>query len=157
MPDAPPAALPAVEDLIPHRGRFRLIDRLVRLEGQTVEAVGTFTVDHCDGHFPDRPVVPGVLLLEALAQTMLCAHVTLVEGGVDGLAGDGGPTPFLAGFEKVRFRAPVLPPAEVRYSVTLKEERFGLVTASGEARVDGRRVCTARLTAGILPDPAQGA
>ncbi len=138
MPELPP-----VTDLLPHRGRYLLIDRLLRLDDQGVEAEGRFTVADVEGHFPDQPVVPGVLLLEGLAQTMACAHM-LRPGSGDG-------TPFLAGFEKVRFRAPVIPPATVHYSVRFAEERFGLLTATGTARVDGKRVCTAKLTGAVIP------
>jgi len=135
--------LPSVEELLPHRGRYLLISRLLSFEGLTIEAEGSFAVEDCEGHFPDQPVVPGVLLLEGLAQTMCCVH--MLTGG-----GEGG-TPFLAGFEKVRFRAPVIPPSRVRFKVTLKEMRFGLTTASGVATVNGRRVVTARLTGVIIP------
>ncbi len=143
MPERP---LPDVTDVLPHRGRFLLLTRLLRLDADGVEAEGHFSVDDCQGHFPDQPVVPGVLLLEGLAQTMACAHLSRPQ--------DAGGRPYLAGFEKVRFRAPVLPPATVVYSVRFTEERFGLVTASGTARVDGKRVCTARLTGAVLPADA---
>lgn len=139
-------SLPDVRELLPHRGRYLLIERLLNFEGLTIEAEGSFSPEDCEGHFPGQPVVPGVLLLEGLAQTMCCAH--MLTGGVE------GGTPFLAGFEKVRFRAPVLPPSRVHYKITLKDMRFGLTTASGVATVDGRRVLTARLTGAIIPPDA---
>lgn len=143
-----PAAghLPAVEDVLPHRGRYLLLERLVELNDEGVRAEGSFSVEDVEGHFPGQPVVPGVLLLEGLAQTMACAHL-LQHGSKDS-------TPFLAGFEKVRFRAPVLPPARVDYIIRFKGSRFGLFNASGEVRVDDRRVCTARLTGALAPADA---
>jgi 3-hydroxyacyl-[acyl-carrier-protein] dehydratase len=148
------AELPAITELIPHRDRWLLIERLVEIDPEAgrVVAEGRFTVDQVRGHFPDQPVVPGVMLLEAMAQTMACLHVLsdrLAAEKSEGEHVEG--TPFLAGFEKVRFKAPVLPPAQVRYEVTIKEQRFGLTTASGVAKVDGRKVCQARLTGAILP------
>ena len=135
--------LPEVTSLIPHRGRYLLVDRLLSLEGATIETEGHFEVAHVEGPFPGQPVVPGVLLLEGLAQTMLCLHLSHpdTEPG----------TPYLTGFEKVRFRAPVLPPATVTYKVTLAEMRFGMVRASGTVYCDGKRVCNARLSGVIMP------
>ena len=138
-------ALPDVTDLIPHRGKWLLIERLVRVDLQAgvVGAVGTFAESYAEGHFPERLVVPGVALLEGLAQTMAClAKLT-------GNEGEG--TPFLAAFDRVRFRAPVFPPAEVAFTVTVREQRMGLTIASGEARAGGKRVVTARLTGGTIP------
>ena len=136
--------LPAVADCIPHRGEWLLIERITAMTETTISSLATFTPEQVEGHFPGQPVVPGVLLLEALAQTMACLHVQLQE--------EEGGTPFLAGFEKVRFQAPVLPPATCTFDITLKEQRFGLTTASGVVKCNGRKVCQARLTGAILPD-----
>jgi 3-hydroxyacyl-[acyl-carrier-protein] dehydratase len=147
-------SLPPVTELIPHRGRWLLIGELlsVDLAGRRIEAAGRFDEAFADGHFPERRVVPGVALLEGLAQTMACLGALLARDDPDESEG----TPFLAAFDRVRFRAPVFPPAEVRFAITVQERRMGLLLASGEARVDGRRVCTARLTGGTIPPGADG-
>lgn len=149
--------LPAVTDLIPHRGRWLLIRNLVSadLERGVIEADGAFDAAFADGHFPGQPIVPGVALLEGLAQTMGCLAQLSAKAGIGAGEAEGG-TPYLAAFDKVRFRAPVIPPAEVRFKVVVKEQRMGLTSASGEVRCGGKRVVTARLTgitvpAGALP------
>ena len=88
-------------------------------------------------------MVPGVLLVEGLAQTLACL-AALHEPEPDG-------TPFLTGAEKIRFRAPVIPPTQVTYKVRVTERRMGLTFASGEVQVDGRRVCNARLNGAVIP------
>lgn len=136
------AELPPPSELLPHRGRYLLIDRITRLDETGVEGVALFTVESVQGHFPGQPVVPGVLLLEAMAQTLAVAHLA---------ATPGGGTPFLAGFDKVRFRAPVIPPAQVDIQVRFGEERFGVRMATAVARVGGKRVCTATLLGAVMP------
>ncbi len=142
--------LPPVTDLLPHRGRWLLIRSLVSVDLQagTVTAIGAFDEAFTDGHFPGQPIVPGVALLEAMAQTMGCL-ARLSDPSASGI-------PFLAAFDQVRFRAKVIPPAEVLFQVAIRERRMGLTLASGEARCGGRRVCTARLTGGIIPPAPPG-
>ena len=133
-----------IDSLIPHRGRWKLIDRLLEHHDTSATAEFEFTEAFAEGHFPDRLVVPGVALVEGLAQTMLCLS-RLVEP-------DSGSTYFLAGLDRVRFRAPVFPPATVRFVVEIRERRGNLTQAVGTATWDGRKVCTARLTGAALDE-----
>ena len=133
------------EPLIPHRGRWLIVDQLVEIEGKRAIAEATFDEAFVVGHFPDQPVVPGVILVEGLAQTML-ALCAVLDPDLEG-------TPFLAGVDRVRFRAPVFPPATVRFEVNLTGQRARMTSASGVATWEGKRVCTAKLTGAVLPPP----
>jgi 3-hydroxyacyl-[acyl-carrier-protein] dehydratase len=138
--------LPDVQTVLPHRGNWLLLEEITELGEDRITATATFSPEQVEGHFPGQPVVPGVLLLEALAQCMACLHV--LRGRESGAPPF---TPFLAGFEKVRFKAPVLPPASVHLSVQVVEQRFGLVKAKGQVSLDGRRVAQATLTGAMVP------
>jgi len=136
-------SLPRVEDLIPHRGDFLLLDRLLVLDPPRVEAIASFTPQQVAGHYPGHPIVPGVFLLEGLAQTLCCGCMAM---GVDPSG-----HPYLGGFDKVRFRAPVLPPEEVRFSVKILPPRLGVFRAEGEASVGNLCVASATLSATMVP------
>lgn len=134
-----------LDPLIPHRGRWKIIDQLIEIEGARAIAEATFDEEFVEGHFPEQPVVPGVILLEGLAQTML-ALCAVIDPDLKG-------TPFLAGFDRVRFRSPVFPPATVRFEIKITGQRAMLTSASGVATWEGKRVCTAKLTGAVLPSP----
>ncbi|MBX2800188.1 MAG: beta-hydroxyacyl-ACP dehydratase [Myxococcales bacterium] len=134
-----------IESLIPHRGRWRLVDRIVEHDDNSVVTEFHFTEDFVEGHFPEQLVVPGVALVEGLAQTMLVLS-RLLEPDAEGIT-------FLAGLDRVRFRAPVMPPATVRFHVKVVGRRGQLTTTSGTASWEGKRVCTAKLTGAIIERP----
>ena len=124
--------------MIPQQGRWRLIDGIVEQTDTLVRATGHFGAEHCEGHFPDDPVVPGVLLLEGLAQTMLVLHQSLATG-----------SPLLAGADRVRFKAAVRPPATVEYTIELGVQRGDQIRCTGTARCEGQVVCTATLSGAL--------
>lgn len=125
--------------MIPQQGRWRLVDRVLQLDDESATAERAFTAADCEGHLPDDPIVPGVLLIEGLAQTMLVLHQRL--------AGEG--KPLLAGVDRVRFKAPVRPPATVRFQVRCKLHHGGNLRTEGTALLGDQVVCTAVLTGAL--------
>ncbi|MFZ5482186.1 MAG: 3-hydroxyacyl-ACP dehydratase FabZ family protein [Myxococcota bacterium] len=127
--------------LIPHRPPMLYIDRVVSVEGFRVVCERAFAPHEFPGHFPGRPIVPGVVMLEGLAQALACL------GALGGELGQA----VLTGVEKARFRGLVEPPATLVFDVEVTDRRFGVVWASGVVRQGDREVCTAKLQAAILP------
>jgi 3-hydroxyacyl-[acyl-carrier-protein] dehydratase len=124
--------------VLPHREPFLLVDRIIAMDGPRIVGVRTFRLEEpfFKGHFPDHPVVPGVLLVEGLAQTM--AYLALSQRNA--------PRVFLVGIDRARFRGIVEPGVEVTYEVTVGEERFGMLTGSGKVKVGDRKIADASLT-----------
>lgn len=125
-----------IEGLLPHRAPFLWVDRLIELEPGK-RAVGVHDVRDdafwIPGHFPGNPVLPGVLVAEALAQVAALAYLT----GNRDLAGRDV---FLVGMDKVRFRRPVRPGESLRLEATVTDVRHGMLRCEGEARVGDERV-----------------
>lgn len=146
--DAQPSVL-TIEDihrLLPHRYPFALVDRIIRyVPGK--EAVGiknvSFNEPHFQGHFPGKPIMPGVLIIEAMAQ---------VGGIVVTQMPDLPPGLFMfAGIDKVRFRRPVVPGDQLVMTVELlsvKARRFGKM--HGRAEVDGQLAAEGLLTFSLV-------
>lgn len=124
-------ALKSPIEVLPHRPPFLFVDRIIEMTEKKIIGVRTFRRDEAffQGHFPGRPVVPGVLLLEGLAQTM----------GYFALSHRPGQPTFLIGIDRARFRGMVEPDTEVRYEVEVGEERFGTLNGKGRVRANGER------------------
>ncbi|HIK41034.1 3-hydroxyacyl-ACP dehydratase FabZ [Thermoleptolyngbya sichuanensis A183] len=135
-PSAPPTVLSVEEihKLLPHRYPFSLVDRIIEFVPEK-RAVGiknvTFNEPHFQGHFPGRPIMPGVLIVEAMAQVggVVLTQMADVQDGLF----------MFAGIDKVRFRRPVVPGDQIIMAVELlwvKKRRFGKMY--GRAEVDGQ-------------------
>jgi len=132
---APSADIPAH---LPHRYPFLLVDRVLEREpGVRVvaEKLVTFGEPYLQGHFEGRPLVPGVLLLEMLAQA----------GGFLGAAPLHGPAPFTAGTQAARFQPPALPGDRLRLEVRADGAFAGMMKIRGTVSCEGRDLCTAAL------------
>jgi len=133
--------------ILPHRYPFILLDRILELEaGQHAvgEKLVTINEPFFQGHFPDNPIMPGVLIIEALAQTGAIAVLSLPEYK-DKMA-------FFAGVDEVRFRQPVRPGDTLRTEVTLDKIRRGVGKGRAVASVEGKTVCEGGLLFAVRDD-----
>ncbi len=130
----------AIRELIPHRYPFLLVDRVEEVE-PGVRAVGIKNVTQNEpffqGHFPDYPVMPGVLIVEALAQVGAVGVMTLEEFQ--------GKLALFAGIDGVRFRRQVIPGDVLRMEVEISRLKGRVGRGKGSATVNGERVCEAEL------------
>jgi 3-hydroxyacyl-[acyl-carrier-protein] dehydratase len=141
------ADITRVMRLLPHRYPFLLIDRIDDMDGDNT-AVGmknvTINEPFFQGHFPDFPVMPGVLIIEGLAQTAgaLCVH-SLGENYKPQVV-------YFMGIDKAKFRRPVRPGDTLRYHVRKIRSRGRAWRFFGEAKVDGQVVAEAEISAMIV-------
>jgi 3-hydroxyacyl-[acyl-carrier-protein] dehydratase len=137
-----------IQRIIPHRYPFLLVDRILALEpGKRGVGVKNVSIDEpfFQGHFPSYPVMPGVLIVEALAQV----------GAVAILASDEfkGKLALFAGIDKVRFKRQVKPGDVLRLEVELSQIRRGIGVGSGSATVDGELACGGEFMFAVVPAP----
>lgn len=126
----------AIQKILPHRFPFLLVDRIIELEpGKRAVGLKNVTINEhfFQGHFPQYPVMPGVLIVEALAQTGGIALGTLDEYK--------GRIAFFAGIDKVRFKRQVKPGDILRLEAELTQLRRSIGTATVTATVDGEVAC----------------
>src|SRR6476619_7996351 len=120
---------------LPHRYPFLLVDRVLEIEkGKSIKAIKNVTINEpfFTGHFPHRPVMPGVLMLEAMAQAAaLLAFETL------GVTPDDKTVYYFAGIDAARFKRPVEPGDQMVMEVTLDRMKAGIFTFKGRTLVDG--------------------
>ena len=136
---------PEIEAILPHRGDFLMVDRVVEVDpGERVVGVHEVRPDAfwCAGHFPGNPVMPGVLIAEALAQVAALVQLTANPEA-------SGRTVLLAGMDKMRFRRPVRPGQTLRLEVKATGSRRGIYRFEATATVDGQRVATGQFLAAM--------
>lgn len=130
-------------DLLPHRYPFLLVDRIVECDSENhIVGIKNVTVNEpfFQGHFPDRPIMPGVLQLEALAQV----------GGVlmNKRFGKPGAVALFIGVDKARFRRMVIPGDQLRMEVRFLRSRMNMAKIQGHIHVNGDLTCEAQLMFG---------
>jgi 3-hydroxyacyl-[acyl-carrier-protein] dehydratase len=130
----------AIQAIIPHRDPFLLVDRVLELESG-VSAIGELDVSQdafwVPGHFPDYAVMPGVLIVEALAQ---CGAVALLS-----LPDNVGKLAFFGGIDKVRFKRQVVPGETLRLECVITKTRGPIGFGEAKASVGGELACSGEL------------
>ncbi len=129
-----------IMDILPHRYPFLLVDRILEIQETSIRAIKnvTFNEQFFQGHFPGQPVMPGVLIVEAMAQTGGILLLRRVEDRANKLI-------FFTGIDNCRFRKPVVPGDQVIFEVEIVNARKTFAKMHGRAFVDGKLVCEADL------------
>jgi 3-hydroxyacyl-[acyl-carrier-protein] dehydratase len=138
---------------LPHRYPFLLVDRIIDCKGDE-SCIGiknvTFNEPQFQGHFPEQPVMPGVLLIEGMAQTAgaLCVNAATI----------GKPKiVYFMTINNAKFRKPVVPGDRVEFHMTKTNQRRNMWWYQGIAKVDGQIVCEAEVSAMLVVEDAKGA
>jgi 3-hydroxyacyl-[acyl-carrier-protein] dehydratase len=140
-----------IRSVLPHRYPFLLVDRIREIElDRRVVGIKNVTVNEpfFQGHFPDRPIMPGVLILEAMAQV----------GGVLAMKSSpasGSPVVYLTGVDNAKFRKPVVPGDQLRFEVEVLKRRPPFWKMQAKAYVETDLVCEAELTAMVTEGKPQ--
>ncbi|GAC1416235.1 MAG: 3-hydroxyacyl-ACP dehydratase FabZ [Candidatus Velthaea sp.] len=138
-----------IMQILPHRYPLLLVDRILELEPMKY-ARGykniTFNEPVFTGHFPNNPVLPGVYMIEAMAQL---GGTTILQPG-----DMARKVPYLAGIDKAKFRRPVVPGDQLMMEVRVTKTKLNIGWVSAQATVDGKLACSAELTFSITSDPS---
>ena len=136
--------------LLPHRYPFLLVDRIIEIDDDN-SAIGiknvTVNEPHFMGHFPGQPVMPGVLIVEAMAQTAGAICIRMVGGGSPALV-------YFMTIDNAKFRKPVVPGDRLELHVRKTKKRGNIWRFACEAQVDGVKVAEAEISAMLVLDGA---
>jgi len=145
----------AIQKILPHRYPFLLIDRIIELERQKrIVAIKNVTVNEefFRGHFPGNPIMPGVLMIEAIAQAGATLLMTEIPNRSEMLT-------VFTGIERAKFRKQVVPGDQLRIEVNVIVWRSLAVKMEGTITVDGKKVCEATVTCQLVslkkPEPVE--
>jgi 3-hydroxyacyl-[acyl-carrier-protein] dehydratase len=142
----------AIKSILPHRPPFLLVDRIIELEpGQRAVGIKNVTIneDYFRGHFPEEPVMPGVLLIEALAQVGAVALLSMKEFR--------GRIAYFGGINRARFRKKVVPGDRLTLITEIVQRRGPMGIGKAEAFVDNEKVAEAELVFAIGAAPSGAA
>ena len=139
-----------IKEYIPHRDPFLFVDEVVEIiENKKIIAKRTFkdTQDFFQGHFPDYPLVPGVIITESLAQA---GGILVNYSFKSEIENEGFSNAFLMSLNKCKFRKPVLPNEELTLEVELVNKRKRILFFKGTAFVEGKKVAEAEISASLV-------
>jgi 3-hydroxyacyl-[acyl-carrier-protein] dehydratase len=133
--------------LLPHRYPFLLVDRIINIDGDT-SGIGiknvTMNEPHFQGHFPEQPVMPGVLIIEAMAQTAGAICINTVADGKPSLV-------YFMTIDNAKFRRPVVPGDRLEIHVRKLKKRGNIWRFACEAMVDSAKAAEAEISAMLMP------
>jgi len=138
----------AIRDILPHRYPFLLVDRIVEMDEERIVGIKNVTVNEpfFEGHFPDFPVMPGVLIVESMAQV---AGILVLKSIPD----RHSKLVLLASVEEAKFRKPVRPGDQLRIEMRMERRKATVVKMRGEATVEGAVVAEAVLMCKLADRP----
>lgn len=134
-----PMELEEIKKILPHRYPFLLIDRIIEMKDHRAVGIKNVSVaePYFQGHFPERPVMPGVLILESLAQVGGLLIISESE--------NRGRLAFLMAIKDAKFRRAVVPGDQLRLEVKMVKLRSKVGVVQGVAKVEGKEVCSAEI------------
>lgn len=140
----------AIQDILPHRYPFLLVDRILDFDEEHIIGIKNVTVNEpfFQGHFPDFPVMPGVLITEAMAQVAGILVLRSIPDRKSKLV-------LLASVDEAKFRKPVRPGDQLRIEMKMEKRKATVVKMRGEATVDGVVVAEAVLMCKLADRPEQ--